>query len=74
MEEERPVHVTVDMATGKSASVPITDEEWDAQKQRERDAIALEEKQRAEEKELEDAIRNHDDPVVKALGKKLGLI
>lgn len=72
--EERPVHVTVDMMTGKSVSVPITDDEWNAQKQRERDAVALEEKQRAEEEELADAIRNHNDPVVKAICKKLGLI
>lgn len=77
--EERPVHTVVDMngtfdqLQWTVTHTPITDEEWAEMKDRTK---KLQEDQAAREKEDEElriAVQNHNDPVVKALGARLGM-
>lgn len=73
-EEQRPVHHIHNVATGETESIPVTDEEWEQIKQGEKDNEAARLAEQAEEEALREAVLNHSDPVVKALGKKLGIV
>lgn len=73
-DEERPVHHEYDCATGETTITPLTDEEWEEHKQREIADKEMIAKEAADEDALREAVRNHEDPVVKALGAKLGYV
>lgn len=73
-EEQRPVHYVHNVETGETEATPVSDEEWTQIKKSEVENEAQHAKENAENEALAEAVRNHDDPVVKALGKKLGFI
>lgn len=73
-EEQRPVHHVYNVETGETESVPVSEEEWSQIKKSETESAVQYEQEAAENEALAEAVRNHDDPVVKALGRKLGLI
>ena len=73
-EEDRPVHLDHNVTTGATTMTPITDAEWDAMEQRERDAIAENAAAEQEAVELRAAAAAHTDPLVQALAKKAGLL
>jgi hypothetical protein len=78
-EEERPVHLVVSCdpildEEARVQTIPVTDSEWAEMKAA---AVLRDEdraKEAAEEEVLRLAVQNHPDPVVQALGKKLGIV
>jgi hypothetical protein len=72
-EEIRPVNHEVDCETGGVTSTPLSDEEWEALKQRHADAMAEQQQEAAEREKLIEAVKAHPDPVVKELAKLLGI-
>jgi hypothetical protein len=71
--EERPVHAEYNCTTGEYGEVPLSDEEWDAHKQRMADAAAQLVEQQEEEERIRGLVENHPDPLVQILAKKAGL-
>jgi hypothetical protein len=69
----RPVHLEMDCTTGIVTSTPMTDEEWAAHREKEAAYLAEVEKQAAAEKQLSDTVAAHPDPIVRELGRRLGL-
>lgn len=73
-EEDRPVHLDHNVATGATTMTPITDEEWDAMEQREADALADAAAAEQQAAELRAAAESHPDALVQALARKAGLL
>jgi hypothetical protein len=73
-EQERPVHVDINVSTGAVTHTAVTDEEWDELRRREQEAVAAEAQQAADDDALRAAVAAHPDPVVQALAKKAGLL
>lgn len=73
-DEDRPVHVEFNIERGENAYTPVTDEEWQAMKDRETTAIADEKRRADEDEQLRQAVQSHPDPVVQTLAKRAGII
>jgi len=73
LDNVRPVHVEVDCASGAVTSTPLTDEEWAAQREAEAAYVAKAQQQAAADKQLSDTVAAHPDPIVRELGRRLGL-
>lgn len=72
-EEDRPVHVEINVSTGAITHTPITDEEWDAMRLAEAEAVRAEEQSAESDRVLREAVAVHPDPVVQALAQRVGL-
>lgn len=73
MPEQRPVHLEVDCTTGTATRTPMGNDEWDAQKAAEVQAVADEHARNAADKQLAEAVAAHPDPIVRELGRRLGM-
>lgn len=72
-DEERPVHLIIDVSTGAETYVPVTDAEWDQMRQRQADAATEEARKATEAASLAQQAAEHPDPLVRALADRAGL-
>jgi len=72
-EEDRPVHLVIDVSKGTRTEIPITDREWDEIEQRGRNQMDREAAEAAEAAATAAAVAAHPDPLVQLLARKAGL-
>jgi len=73
-EEDRPVHLVIDVSKNTSTEVPVTDEEWDELERAGQENLAAQQAAAADDDALRAAVQGHPDPVVQALARRAGLV
>lgn len=73
-EETRPVHVAYDCSTGEGTATPVTDDEWAAIKQGEKDAEAALAAEAQKSADLANQVQERNDPLLTELAKRAGII
>jgi len=73
-EDDRPVHLDVNLDTGAVTHVPVTDAEWLEIEARGAAAVAEETARQRQDEQLRQAVADHPDPVVQALAKRAGVV
>lgn len=73
-EDDRPVHVEINVSTGVVSHTPVTDQEWDEIEARGAALVEAEQRQQAEDEALRQAVAEHPDPVVQALARRAGVV
>jgi len=73
-EDDRPVHLDVNLDTGAVTHTPVTDAEWLEIEARGAAAVAEEMARHRQDEQLRQAVADHPDPVVQALAKRAGVV